>query len=200
MLCNIARIRSGFSDPYVVVRLNGKELFRTKYIRKTLAPTWEHRADVPLWLRSDAVPTLTLEVWDHDDIGRDDKMGRVDLPLAQLIEDAAMTHKPARASQEWWPLGHVATGSIRVTFAVQPADTGGEPTTVTAAAGDDAPQLPGGVAVTLATPSAVTAPDAPPPSAELSIPAAGPPTAPSISPTSDPSRLYSSTPCRPNPR
>ena len=61
--------------------------------------------NVPLWTSPEVLSALVLEVWDHDDIGRDDRMGRVDLPLSDLLDEVAATHHAAERT-DWWTLGN----------------------------------------------------------------------------------------------
>jgi len=59
---------------------------------------------MPIVTQGSAVPPLVLEVWDHDDIGRDDRMGQAPLPLAQLLQESRTKGQPADISQ-WISLG-----------------------------------------------------------------------------------------------
>lgn len=65
--------KNGLSDPLAVVKVNGKELFSTKCIGKTLYPRWAVNGDegmvklIGLDLTDDSLE-LTVELWDQDGI------------------------------------------------------------------------------------------------------------------------------------
>ena len=56
------------SDPFVIIRLNGAEIGRTKVVKNTLNPAWERECfemPVPRMLMEGKVkPILTFHVWD----------------------------------------------------------------------------------------------------------------------------------------
>jgi len=62
----------GMSDPYVICRSRGKEMFRTEVIWDSQNPVWNH-GPVPVVIREDK--ELVFEVWDKDRIGKGDKLG-----------------------------------------------------------------------------------------------------------------------------
>ena len=91
---------NGFSDPYVVAHLldkDGKQIksskTKSKVIKKTLNPQWDSE-----FLRlkaSDQVSALELVVWDEDKIGKDEFMGQLVIPVADLLIDS---------EEKWVPL------------------------------------------------------------------------------------------------
>ncbi|KAF5109968.1 hypothetical protein DV453_001259 [Geotrichum candidum] len=75
--------RSGYSDPYAVVQLNGEKVFKTKTVKKTLNPVWNEQFSIEILSRTNS--KLLLQVWDWD-LGPtdDDFLGDVHVDLAQL--------------------------------------------------------------------------------------------------------------------
>lgn len=75
--------RSGYSDPYAVVQLNGEKVFKTKTIKKTLNPVWNESFSIEILSRTKN--KVLLQVWDWD-LGPsgDDFLGDVDIDLSQL--------------------------------------------------------------------------------------------------------------------
>ncbi|GAA5918642.1 hypothetical protein JCM6882_007891 [Rhodosporidiobolus microsporus] len=79
---------NGYSDPYVVVAYSkfGKPLYSTLIIQKDLNPVWEQTAFI---LVSDdevrAGEQLSIQLWDSDAISADDLVGRVQVPITDLM-------------------------------------------------------------------------------------------------------------------
>eukprot|EP01101_Sappina_pedata_P009091 TRINITY_DN5195_c0_g1_i1.p1 TRINITY_DN5195_c0_g1~~TRINITY_DN5195_c0_g1_i1.p1 ORF type:complete len:425 (-),score=193.74 TRINITY_DN5195_c0_g1_i1:216-1460(-) len=74
-----AMSRSGTSDPYVKVSNNfSKQVFKTKYIPKTLNPVWNQEFN---FLEADPNGVLILKIWDRDFWFRDDFLGEVEIKL-----------------------------------------------------------------------------------------------------------------------
>jgi len=84
----------GKSDPYCVVRWEGKEVHRTKTIKKELNPKWTNEtAELPVeaWRRDDddecentSERVLVVEVWDEDFLRSGDFLGQVVLTRSDL--------------------------------------------------------------------------------------------------------------------
>lgn len=75
--------RSGYSDPYTSVVLNGEKVFKTKIVKKTLNPVWNEPFSIEILSRTSS--KFTLEVYDWDmGPADDDYLGEVDIDLAQL--------------------------------------------------------------------------------------------------------------------
>eukprot|EP00662_Eupelagonemidae_sp_cell21_P054291 gene54291-19201_t len=70
----------GACDPYATLRIDGQEA-TSAYISGTTAPVWNCRLCCPL-----SVPTLSthlvIDVYDHDDMSRDDHCATARIPLA----------------------------------------------------------------------------------------------------------------------
>eukprot|EP00127_Corallochytrium_limacisporum_P005714 Clim_evm93s210 gene=Clim_evmTU93s210 len=76
---------NGKSDPYVVVKANQKIVMKTRTVKETLFPKFNESFEILADDLSDV--TLNFECYDRDDIGSDDFMGMVHLPLLQLVEE-----------------------------------------------------------------------------------------------------------------
>lgn len=75
--------RSGYSDPYTNVVLNGQKIYKTKIVKKTLNPVWNESFSAEILSRIN--DKLTLECYDWDmGPGSDDYLGEVDIDLANL--------------------------------------------------------------------------------------------------------------------
>ena len=74
------------SDPYVIVKLNGKEVGKTRVVDKSLAPEWS--ATFETEVLEDQVTGCELEftVWDKDLVGSD-SMGVVTLPADEFAAE-----------------------------------------------------------------------------------------------------------------
>ncbi|CAD6931920.1 unnamed protein product [Tilletia laevis] len=75
--------RNGKSDPYVKYRLNGKEVGKTKTIKKTLNPEWNEKLEevtVPSRVAAESI----IEVYDFDQVGAADPLGTAVCNLAEL--------------------------------------------------------------------------------------------------------------------
>ncbi|KAK4055259.1 hypothetical protein OIV83_000541 [Microbotryomycetes sp. JL201] len=79
---------NGYSDPYVVLAYAkfGKPLFSTRIIKKDLNPVWEQTAF--LLVTDDEVrakESLSVQLWDSDNLSADDLVGRIQVPLVDLM-------------------------------------------------------------------------------------------------------------------
>ncbi|GAA5828103.1 hypothetical protein JCM11251_002590 [Rhodosporidiobolus azoricus] len=79
---------NGYSDPYVVLAYSkfGKPLYSTRIIQKDLNPVWEQTAF--LLVSADEVKAgenLSIQLWDSDAISADDLVGRINVPLTDLM-------------------------------------------------------------------------------------------------------------------
>ncbi|GAA6022197.1 hypothetical protein JCM10207_003939 [Rhodosporidiobolus poonsookiae] len=79
---------NGYSDPYVVCAFSkfGKPLFSTRIIQQDLNPVWEQTTF--LLVSDDEVRAgeqLSIQLWDSDKISADDLVGRVQVPVTDLM-------------------------------------------------------------------------------------------------------------------
>ncbi|SGY31845.1 BQ5605_C002g01266 [Microbotryum silenes-dioicae] len=87
---------NGFSDPYVVLAYAkfGKPLFSTRIIERTLNPVWEQTAFLLVTddeIRADE--KLSVQLWDSDKLSADDLVGRITVPLIDLMLKPNEVHK-----------------------------------------------------------------------------------------------------------
>ncbi|ODV83193.1 hypothetical protein CANARDRAFT_9769 [[Candida] arabinofermentans NRRL YB-2248] len=74
---------NGKSDPFTKVYLNGKEVFKTKTIKKNLNPEWNEETSIDIDNR--VCSTLRFKVNDWDlGLEQDDKLGELTLQLAEV--------------------------------------------------------------------------------------------------------------------
>lgn len=73
---------NGKSDPYVSVKLDGIEVYKTDKKKKTLNPVWKEAFQFPILSRSKTV--VTLEVYDWDLARSNDFLGVATLDLSTL--------------------------------------------------------------------------------------------------------------------
>lgn len=98
--------KNGKSDPLVVIKLDGIEVFKSDKKRKTLNPIWNELVNFPMLSRSRQI--LLVEVYDWDLTHDDRLLGRANLDLS-TIEPHTLT--PLTAN-----LDTLGTVDLRVTF------------------------------------------------------------------------------------
>ncbi|CZT42727.1 probable transmembrane protein [Rhynchosporium secalis] len=74
--------RNGYSDPYCLFDLNGKEVFKTKVQKKTLHPAWNEYFEVDVASRTAA--KFTCKVFDWDFADKADLLGNAEINLDML--------------------------------------------------------------------------------------------------------------------
>lgn len=74
--------RNGFSDPFCKFTLAGKEVFKTKVIKKTLQPAWNEFFEVPV--RSRTAADFQVDIYDWDLGGNNDFLGKAHINLDLL--------------------------------------------------------------------------------------------------------------------
>lgn len=91
--------RNGFSDPYVRLTCNGIT-HKSKVVKKTLDPSWEEEFTFRGVLRELCAAPLQLHAFDHDLVGRDDRLGVATAELRGLeagdIRECARCPVPKR--------------------------------------------------------------------------------------------------------
>lgn len=73
---------NGKSDPFLSVKLDGVEIYKTDKKRKTLDPVWNESVDIPLMSRSRQI--VLLEVYDWDLTHKPDLLGRINLDMSTI--------------------------------------------------------------------------------------------------------------------
>ncbi|CAK9436048.1 uncharacterized protein LODBEIA_P06060 [Lodderomyces beijingensis] len=93
--------RNGKSDPYMKVFLNSEKdpFTKTKVVKKTLDPTWNHKDTVEVANKYDSV--LRFESWDWDMANPDDFLGEgfVELSAYDMKEGAVEIEIPLQGEQ-----------------------------------------------------------------------------------------------------
>jgi hypothetical protein len=88
----------GSSDPYCIVRI-GKHSAKTKIIKETVFPIWYESLVIPCELPQGLVNAADIHVmvYDWDQLGADDFLGRFSVPISQVTEQ--MPENP-----KWYPI------------------------------------------------------------------------------------------------
>ena len=134
--------RNGLSDPYIIVALNGGGEQKTKIVKKTLDPVYDHTFVFDADSLTGDDDTVTLTMYDYDFGQADDFMGEIVLrasPPAALV------------AEKWYKLAHRANETtkqqkeeVRGRVLVRMAFLSGCAKTIAAhlGAGDSAPSSP----------------------------------------------------------
>ncbi|CAB0038912.1 unnamed protein product [Trichogramma brassicae] len=98
----VAMDRSGFSDPYVKVKCNGRLLHKSRTVYRELNPVWDESVTLPI---EDPFLPLNFKVFDYDWGLQDDFMGAAPLDLTKLelgqMQDFTLELKdPARPQRQ----------------------------------------------------------------------------------------------------
>ncbi|CAO3619168.1 unnamed protein product [Cunninghamella echinulata] len=118
--------KTGFSDPYAVIRINGKK-YTTSVIKQNLNPEWNYEFDISL--AHNKIPTLiNITVWDRDMFGRD-FLGEVNIPFKNIfdrnaggsIDGCARHYSDPENQSAWYNLSkrtekNNVTGEIAIRF------------------------------------------------------------------------------------
>ncbi len=89
----LAKMDRGGSDPFCVVHY-GKEKFETAVVKNELEPVWEPLWEEGIWEHemqfrlAERVPLkmpLLVEMYDKDALSKNDPMGKVEVPLTELL-------------------------------------------------------------------------------------------------------------------
>ena len=84
-----AQDRSGKSDPFITIAFSqfGKPVYCTRIIEQELNPSWNEQLCLLVYQdQLVAGEKLSVELWDSDQITSDDKVGKVDFDLRDLIK------------------------------------------------------------------------------------------------------------------
>jgi hypothetical protein len=105
----------GLSDPYCVMKLvdedgkEGKIQYKTKFIRQTLAPSWNFDCSFGIDRRS---KSMKVKMFDHDDFGVDDLMGVAVIELAPAMKSDILDWYPMLSSSGDAIIGEDGTNSM----------------------------------------------------------------------------------------
>lgn len=81
--------RTKSSDPYVrfgVEKSWPLRSFRTRMVSETLNPVFEHSVSTSLRWNESETGVLLFEVFDHNEVGADDKLGMVEVPIKMVAK------------------------------------------------------------------------------------------------------------------
>ena len=92
------------SDPYVVLKLNGKNIYKSKTIMKNLNPIFNEALTVIM--NNPSTDVLEFEVWDYDFVPPDDFMGKGIIPIENLPR--------YEISDKWYSIGKQGTVCVCV--------------------------------------------------------------------------------------
>ncbi|EQC34005.1 hypothetical protein SDRG_08223 [Saprolegnia diclina VS20] len=98
----------GFSDPFVRVLYEGKEVARTSHCKKTLNPEWNAQILLPLSESWDlAVAFIECEVWDKDELATKDFLASCRICLSAIQDTPEPTIVKCKLVKGPMPLGHI---------------------------------------------------------------------------------------------
>ena len=93
----MAADRNGTSDPFALVTFEGSSrcsrTWTTRVIEKNLHPVWDERFVLDI---EETAKKLVVDVYDDDILGCSDFLGRVAVPMTEIINGQVL--------QEWFPL------------------------------------------------------------------------------------------------
>ncbi|SJM86719.1 related to Tricalbin-3 [Zygosaccharomyces bailii] len=75
--------RNGYSDPFFTIDVDGRQHYHSQVVKKTLSPTWNETAEVPVPSRTRKKVKVMLYDWDR--AGDNDDLGFVELDLFAMI-------------------------------------------------------------------------------------------------------------------
>lgn len=93
---------NGLSDPYAKLLIGGQK-FKSGIVKKTLNPAWNQTFSGIVYSSGDRI---RVDVWDHDTWSKDDPLGHVEVPIAQLE-----LNKPV---DRWYPLTAGDKGEVHL--------------------------------------------------------------------------------------
>lgn len=77
--------RDSTSDPFFIVEVNGKEIYKTKPFTKQLNVNLKKEPPLGILLNTEDLDSLLIEIKDKENIGKDKKMGTAFYDLSRLI-------------------------------------------------------------------------------------------------------------------
>jgi hypothetical protein len=101
------------SDPYVVVKIDGMQQ-KTNVKQATVNPKFNQQFT---FFKDSNVEgsSLTLEIYDHDEVFDHESLGKVEISLAPAIQMCKMTNNQSDEFSNWYPVEN-GTGEILVSF------------------------------------------------------------------------------------
>lgn len=118
--------KSGSSDPYVKVHVNGQTVMKTKTKKETLSPNWSESTQVPGLTGKDSV-VLNFSVKDHNTIGSDKDLADCNIALWDYIHPAGVagSNQPKQHHADFWATLGGSGGRLHIALDFEPAQEGG---------------------------------------------------------------------------
>jgi Ca2+-dependent lipid-binding protein len=92
---------TGFSDPYVDIKF-GNQAWKSNYVKQNLNPVWNELYNFDV---ESGTEVLECNVWDKDDFGKDDFLGKFSCNLENLRDqgqhDEWFDLEPDTAGKKW---------------------------------------------------------------------------------------------------
>ncbi|ORX49323.1 hypothetical protein BCR36DRAFT_328417 [Piromyces finnis] len=88
----------GTSDPYVKINLSGKEVGVTDIVDKDLNPEWNEVYYLMIRSKNDR---LSFEVFDHDEVKNDSKLGKVEVNITDVCRNIKINGEQPLLSKAW---------------------------------------------------------------------------------------------------
>lgn len=101
--------RNGYSDPYFTVVVDKRQHFHSGVVKKTLSPTWNANADIPVPSRTRK--KVKIMIYDWDRAGNNDDLGFVELDLFDMM--------PKKVYEWELPLNTQGTVKLQACFVPQ---------------------------------------------------------------------------------
>jgi len=77
---------NGKSDPYVLIRMDDGQKFRSKTIKETLNPDWSDY-EIDWMINCKSSSNIVCQVWDWDLVGEDDFEGQIILNIEEILQE-----------------------------------------------------------------------------------------------------------------
>ncbi|KAG0364694.1 hypothetical protein BGZ54_007262 [Gamsiella multidivaricata] len=110
--------RSGSSDPYVKVAVNGQSVLKTKVKKETLAPNWNE--SVVVKVQGGHPITMNCLVKDHNTLGGNKDLGDCDIPVWEYIQPGAEGPSGQNRADFWAALGGTG-GRLHLALEFEPS-------------------------------------------------------------------------------
>jgi hypothetical protein len=105
-------IRVGLSDPFILVKLGKKTVFKSSIKSETLNPLWNETFEIAIYPGMPEI--MVLEVLDHDLFKSDDFLGLAHLSTSQIIKEGF---------SGWLKLERAEKGELHVEAEYLPPET-----------------------------------------------------------------------------
>ncbi|THH27082.1 hypothetical protein EUX98_g7106 [Antrodiella citrinella] len=97
--------RGGKSDPFAVVSLNGRKIYKSQVKKKTLKPVWDEQFDIQVPSRVSAELLLEIFDWNQIEQAKSLGVGRIDVASIEPFDSVEQTI--ALSSEKFGDKGHI---------------------------------------------------------------------------------------------